>query len=127
MRCLRGMSLIEVLVSLVVAGLFLSILLPGVRFAVQRSRLSALQAEAVQLTRNQVEFLSVWPATVPVPSQGVANGLSWKVEQISIERPTQEVPSAIVLRTFRITVAVAAADATDPLVDVTIKRLGRAP
>lgn len=119
------MSLIEVLVSLVVAGLFLSMLLPGASFALQRLRLSALQAEAVQLARNQVEALSVWPATAPEPSQGLANGLRWKVEQTAVEQPVQAVASAIVLRTFRITVA--PADDAAPLIELTVKRIGRAP
>ena len=121
----RGMSLIEVLVSLVVAGLFLSMLLPGASFALQRLRLSALQAEAVQLARNQVEALSVWPATAPEPSQGLTNGLRWKVEQTAVEQPVPAVASAIVLRTFRITVA--PADDAAPLIELTVKRIGRAP
>jgi Tfp pilus assembly protein PilV len=119
------MSLIEVLVSLVVAALFLSILLPGASTALQRLRFSALQAEAVQLAHNQIEVLSVWPATAPAPPQGRVNGLQWKVEQIAVERPSHDVASAIVLRTFRVTVA--AADDAAPLIELTVKRLGRAP
>lgn len=124
-RHARGMSLIEVLVSLVVAGLFLSMLLPGASTALRRLRFSAQQAEAVQLARNQVEALSVWPATAPAPPQGLANGLRWKVEQTAVERPDRTGVSAIVLRTFRITVA--AADDAAPLIELTVKRLGRAP
>lgn len=119
------MSLIEVLVSLVVAGLFLSLLLPGASAALQRLRFSALQAEAVQLARNQIEGLSVWPATLPEPPQGLANGLRWKVEQTAVERPSQLVASAIVLRTFRVTVA--AANDAAPLIELTVKRMGREP
>lgn len=123
--CEHGMSLIEVLVSLVVAGLFLSLLLPGASAALQRLRFLELQAEAVQLARNQIEALSVWPANPPAPPQGLANGLRWKVEQIEVERPDQDAASTIVLRTFRVTVAIP--DDAAPLIELTVKRIGRAP
>jgi prepilin-type N-terminal cleavage/methylation domain-containing protein len=119
-----GMSLIEVLVSLVVAGLFLALLLPGASAALQRMGQSGREAEAVQIARNQVEALSVWPAVVPTPSEGKVGGLLWKVEQIGVERPPAGAAATTVLRHFRITVV--EGQGQEPLVSLTLKRLGRA-
>jgi len=124
-RRARGLTLIEVLVSLVVAGLFLSLLLPGASGALQRLRLTALQTEAQQLARNQVEALSAWPALAPSPANGVIGGLRWQVEQTAVEGQSAGLQGAVVLRTFRITVA--ALDESQILVDLTVKRLGRLP
>lgn len=124
-KCARGMALIEVLVSLIVTGLFLSTLLNGAATALHRLRSSALQSEAADIARNRVEALTAWPAALPSPAQGLANGLQWKVEQVTVERSGQEGDGMVVLRTFRITVA-ARGDAS-PLVDLTVKRLGSAP
>jgi type II secretory pathway pseudopilin PulG len=118
------LSLLEVLVSLSIAALLLSWLLPGAAEAVRRHQRAATLEEAIQLARYHAESLSVWPASLPQPPRGRQGALDWQVEQVAIERPLRPQPSGTALLTFRITVR--SPSVAEPLVDLTIKRLGRA-
>lgn len=121
----RGLSLLEVLVSLAVAALFLGYLLPGATNALQRMQLADLEAEAARLAKNHIERLSAWPAKEPVPNSGTVGTLTWNVRQTAIEGARPDAPVPATLRTFRITVMAQAQAA--PLVDLTVQRLGTVP
>jgi prepilin-type N-terminal cleavage/methylation domain-containing protein len=90
-----GMSLLEVLVAMAVAALFLSWLLPGAVQAMQRQRQAGDLAHAVQLARFHAEALSVWPAALPMPAQGRQGALAWRIDQVSSERPARPQPSGL--------------------------------
>lgn len=120
----RGLSLVEVLVSLIVGGLFLGILLPNSTTALRRLSFDSHRGTAVEIARNQIESLSAWPATAPVPDQGISNGLRWRVQALTVEGQSGTGQGGIVLRNFRVTVSDPIQ--AEPLVDVTIARLGRA-
>ena len=128
-RCLsrardRGLSLLEVLVSLAVAALFLSWLLPGAAEAVRRHQRTAVLEQAIQLARYHTESLGVWPASLPQPSKGRQGTLDWQVEQVAIEKSMRPQRSGAAVLTFRIPVRTESM--SEPLVELTIKRLGRA-
>lgn len=120
-----GLSLLEVLVSLVVAVLFLGYLLPGATAALRRVQKADLEAEATGVARNHVELLSAWPAVAPEPSTGTSGALRWSVQQIAIDGAGKSSASVASLRTFRITVS--SPSEPMPLVDMTVQRLSRAP
>ncbi len=121
-RAARGMSLLEVLVALAAGAAFLAVLLPAISSDLQRLRLDGLQSQAVLLAARHVEQLSAWPASEPVPSQGVEGGLRWAVRQVRVDAPRGEGAGSASLRHFRITVR--AADDRPPLVDLLVRRLG---
>jgi prepilin-type N-terminal cleavage/methylation domain-containing protein len=121
----RGFSLIEVLVSLAVCGLFLAVLLPAGTAAIERQRFSQLQVQAHSLAAQKIELLSVWPAALPSPSEGAEGPLQWSIQAIAIDTAVGDDSPAATLRHFRIKID-AAGQAT-PLLDLRIQRLSDVP
>ena len=120
--CVRGFSLIEVLVSLAVCALFLAVLLPASSAALQRLRLSQLQVQAHALAAEKIELLSAWPAREPVPREGTEGSLHWSVLQTAFDTGAGEESPAASLRQFRIRVEVPGDPS--PLVELLVQRLG---
>lgn len=125
LRASAGLSLLEVLVSLAAAALFLGLMLPAANTALRRMQLASLEADAIQLARNQVEKLSAWPAAEPTPNTGTVGRLTWSVKQIGVDGAQAGAPAGATLRTFQLRVQ--AAGEPQALVDMTVQRLGGAP
>ena len=118
----RGLSLLEVVVAMAVTAGLLAWLLPASVQALQRRQQALQLQQAVELAREQVEALGVWPATLPVPSHGSQGGLQWRVDVVPRPAAQAAAVQGTVLREFRITVQAGAT--LPPLVDLSVQRLG---
>lgn len=121
---IRGVTLIEVLVALAACALFVTLLLPSVSTEVKRVQYSRLQAQAALVAARQIEQISLWPAIEPRPAEGVEGALRWAVRQVKVDAASGAGGTQASLRHFRVTVQLT--DDPVPLVDMVVRRLGRA-
>lgn len=120
----RGLTLLEVLVTLVIVGMFLAVLLPGSTLAMRRLQAAQLKSQALSIASSHIEALNAWPATLPSPASGREGALLWKVEQLASLDVDGSALKGARLASYRISVA--AVGDRDPLVDVTVRRLTKA-
>lgn len=76
----RGMTVLEVIVSLVVAGAFLSATLPAIAQSYSRLKYAELQTKAVQLAASVAEDLSDDTSAFRAQRDGKEDGLTWHVD-----------------------------------------------
>jgi len=76
----RGFTLVEVLVSLVIAGLLVAILLNGAATAQSRLRAADVRRKAVFVAENLLEEKAVAPFGAE-PHDGTRGGFAWAVDE----------------------------------------------
>lgn len=115
------MTVLEVIVSLVIAGAFLSAMLPSTVQAYTRFKRAELQYRATELATAKAEEVSQVTGRDSFPKEGKENGLMWRIDAGANEKkrdsPAAGRPS---LRTYTISVL---SDDRDPLVEFVIQRL----
>ena len=117
----EGMTVLEVVVSLVIAGVFLSAMLPAIVQSYARFKLAEIQSRAVELATSKAEEVSHVTGRDSFLREGKENGLIWRIDAKTGDKkevsPADGRPS---LRTYTISVA---RDNHDPLIALEIQRL----
>lgn len=81
----KGFVLLEVLVSLMIASAFLSLILPTASQSYERVRSAQRLNEAVQLASTELEELSAGTQTGAFPRSGQSGDLTWTIARVAIE------------------------------------------
>ena len=76
----HGMTILEVVVSLALAGIVLSIALPSIIQSYSRFNETELRKRASRVAVSKAEDLSLFAADVLFPSQGKVDDLFWRVD-----------------------------------------------
>ncbi len=118
----HGAILLEVVVSLVVACAFLSIMLPAASQSYSRARTSQLRNEAIRLASTKLEELSAGVEKGALPKTKREEKLTWTIDRLSVESgdalSSAGKPS---LYTYRISVL--EAGESTPLLAFSVQRL----
>jgi prepilin-type N-terminal cleavage/methylation domain-containing protein len=76
----RGMTILEVVISLALAGIVLSIALPSIVQSYRRFSETELRTRAARLAVSKAEELSLVANDISFPSQGQVDELLWRVD-----------------------------------------------
>ena len=76
----RGMTILEVVVSLALAGIVLSIALPSIIQSYSRFNETELRKRAARVAVSKAEELSLFATDMLFPSQGQVDDLFWRVD-----------------------------------------------
>ena len=121
-RSCRGFSLLEVVVALAVAALFLGALLPAVQQASSRMQQASRQQAATRVAANALSHFAGFDAQLPLPAQGVEAGLRWEVASRGVQ--AADTPGA---RLLDLRITVRDPNTAELLVDMEARRLVFAP
>lgn len=119
---LRGYTLLEVLVALIVASLFLTIMSPAGLAAFRRIDFDAKKDRALFLAKSRLEWLSSHPSVSAGTTSGKDGNLIWEITVSDIHNSA---PASgrigMVLRRF--SVRVRDSQSADPLVVASTQRM----
>lgn len=122
-RCQRGMTILEVLVSLTLAGIFFAVALPAIAQAYARFKLADAQGRALALALSKAEEVLSMPADGVSALEGSVDGFSWHVVREEVSGPlSRQGEYSHRLRNYRISVA---HSGQDNLASLSIQRLER--
>lgn len=103
---LRGMTVLEVVVSLAIAGSFLSLILPSTLQAYSRLKFADLRARAATLAASRAEEVSRATSTNIFPKEGHEGGLAWRIDLVGSDSGGKSsAAGGPSLRSYRISVS----------------------
>lgn len=121
----QGVALIEVIVSLAVAAMFLSWLIPSAESAVRRVRIAEKQLAAVRIARNAISQLdaNLDNGVERVGFSGRQSGLRWRIREVSdlVMAPDRDARSPAL---HRYTIEVSENDVQPPILNISLTRVG---
>lgn len=106
LRCRQlGMTILEVLVSLTLAGMFFATALPPIIQSYSRLKLADAQGRALAVAKSKAEELLSMPAGASPVIEGRVDGLSWYVARDDLnDRSDAQGEYSQKIRNYRISV-----------------------